>query len=143
VAPLLMGQKSIFAYLQMMNGLYFIPIFAVVLVGVLSKRVPALAAKTALIFGFAAIAAGYFIPPLASWVAVIGEFHFLGIVFATLVLLMLAIGWLAPRDTPWQQEHSGDVDITPWRFAWPVGLALAAVVALIYVLLADPSVIFS
>ena len=32
VAPLLAGQKSIFGYLQKMNGMYFIPIFAVVLV---------------------------------------------------------------------------------------------------------------
>ena len=142
VAPLLIGQKSIFAYLQKMNGLYFIPIFAVVLVGMLSKRVPSLAAKLALILGFTAIAAGYFIPGLAPWVAIVGEFHFLGIVFAGLILLMLVVGWLAPRETPWQQEYSGDVDMTPWRLAWPVGLGLAVVVALIYVLLADPSVIW-
>jgi len=62
VAPLLANTTSIFAYLQKMNGLYFIPIFAVVLVGMLSKRVPPLAAKAALIVGFLAIAAGYFIP---------------------------------------------------------------------------------
>lgn len=30
-APLLMGQESIFAYLQQMNGIYFIPILSVVL----------------------------------------------------------------------------------------------------------------
>ena len=52
VAPLLAGQESIFGYLQKMNGLYFIPIFAVVLVGMLSKRVPAAAANVALILGF-------------------------------------------------------------------------------------------
>ncbi|MBL7132694.1 MAG: solute:sodium symporter family transporter [Phycisphaerae bacterium] len=62
VAPLLANTKSIFAYLQKMNGLYFIPIFSVVLVGMLSKRVPPLAAKLALIAGFLVIAAGYFIP---------------------------------------------------------------------------------
>ena len=62
VAPLLANTTSIFAYLQKMNGLYFIPIFAVVLVGMLSKRVPPVAAKVALIVGFLVIAAGYFIP---------------------------------------------------------------------------------
>ncbi len=62
VAPLLANTKSIFAYLQKMNGLYFIPIFAVVLVGMLSKRIPALAAKVALIVGFGVIAVGYFVP---------------------------------------------------------------------------------
>ena len=62
VAPLLANTTSIFAYLQKMNGLYFIPIFSVVLVGMLSKRVPPVAAKVALIVGFLLIAAGYFIP---------------------------------------------------------------------------------
>jgi len=62
VAPLLANTTSIFAYLQKMNGLYFIPIFTVVVVGMLSKRIGPLAAKAALIVGFTVIAAGYFIP---------------------------------------------------------------------------------
>lgn len=62
VAPLLANVGSIFGYLQKMNGMYFIPIFAVVIIGMLSKRVPAIAAKVALIIGFAVIAFGYFIP---------------------------------------------------------------------------------
>ena len=62
VAPLLANVGSIFGYLQKMNGLYFIPIFSVVLVGMLSKRVPPLAAKLALIVGFVVIACGYFVP---------------------------------------------------------------------------------
>jgi len=62
VAPLLANTKSIFGYLQKMNGLYFVPIFSVVLVGLLSKRIPPLAAKVALIVGFLVIAAGYFVP---------------------------------------------------------------------------------
>lgn len=142
VAPLLMGQKSIFGYLQKMNGLYFIPIFSVVLVGMLSRRVPALAAKLALVVGFVVIALGYFVPALARWVDVVGEFHFLGIVFAGLIAMMLVIGWIAPRETPWQQPHSGDVDITPWPLAIPVGLLLVAIVVGIYVYFADVSVIW-
>jgi SSS family solute:Na+ symporter len=62
VAPLLAGQDSIFGYLQKMNGLYFIPIFAVVLVGILSTRVPARAAKIGLVTGFALLLIGYFVP---------------------------------------------------------------------------------
>ena len=140
-APFLQGQDSIFAYLQKMNGLYFIPIFAVVLVGMLSRRVPAVAANVALVVGFAAIAAGYFIPALSEWVAVVHEFHFLGIVFVSLIALMLLIGVAKPRSTPWQQFDSGQVDLTPWRFAVPAGLALVLIVLTIYIGLADTSVI--
>ena len=62
VAPLLAGQASIFGYLQKMNGLYFIPIFAVVLVGMLTNRVPARAAKVGLVTGFVLLLIGYFVP---------------------------------------------------------------------------------
>lgn len=141
VAPLLAGQTSIFGYLQKMNGLYFIPIFAVVLVGLLWRRVPAVAANVALVVGFSAIALGYFVPAFSSWVDEIHEFHFLGIVFASLIALMLIIALVKPRPTPWEQQYTGEVDLTPWRWAWPVGLGLVLFVLTIYIAFADPSVL--
>ena len=141
VAPLLQGQESLFGYLQKMNGLYFIPIFSVVLVGMLTKRVPSFAANVALLLGFVAIASGYFVPSLAVYVDWMHEFHFLGLVFAVLVGVMLLLGVIAPRATPWVQEDSGDVDLTPWKFATPVGLLLVAIVLGIYIAFADPSVL--
>ncbi len=141
VAPLLAGQESIFGYLQKMNGIYFIPIFAIVLVGMLARRVPPVAAKVALVGGILVIAAGYFLPPFSGWVGRINEFHFLGAVFVLLVATMLAIGAVRPLPTPWVQHDSGDLDLTPWRFAVPVGLALVAIVAAIYLFFADFSVL--
>ena len=140
-APMLIGQASIFGYLQKMNGLYFIPIFAVVVVGIVFKRVPPLAAKVALIAGFAAIALGYFVPPLAEMVAAMHEFHFLGAVFMALVLIMLLIGQFRPLPEPWEQQHSGDVEMTPWKYAKPFGLVLVVLVLLIYAGFADFSVL--
>ena len=141
VAPLLIGQESIFGYLQKMNGLYFIPIFAVVLVGMLNRRVPAIAANVALVVGFSAIALGYFVPALAEYVTAMHEFHFLGLVFVSLVALMLAMTLIAPRHEPWEHHHSGEVDLTPWRFARPLGVGLGLVVLGIYLSLADLSVL--
>lgn len=137
LAPLLANTPSIFGHLQKMNGLYFIPIFAVVLIGMLSKRVPSFAAKTGLIAGFATIAIGYFVPPFNRIVDSLHEFHFLGMVFSWLLVLMLVIGEIAPRETEFQQEDVGAVDMTPWRFAKPAGLALIAIVFTIYIYFAD------
>ncbi len=141
IAPFLVGQDSIFGYLQKMNGMYFIPIFAVVLVGMLTKRVPAIAAKIGLVAGFTTIAVGYFVPPFSSIVSSVHEFHFLGIVFAWLIILMLVVGEVWPRATEFVQEDVGAVDMTPWRFVKPAGLALIAIVFLIYVTFADFSVL--
>lgn len=137
IAPLLANTASIFGYLQKMNGMYFIPIFAVVFVGMTTNRVPPIAAKLALVVGFAAIAIGYFVPPFDIIVASIHEFHFLGIVFAWLLILMLVIGEIAPRETEFRQEDVGAVDMTPWRLAKPMGLALIGIVITIYVVFAD------
>ncbi len=137
IAPLLDMTDSIFDYLQKMNGMYFIPIFAVVLVGMLSKRVPAVAAKIGLVCGFAVIAIGYFVPPFDTIVASLHEFHFLGLVFSWLVILMLVIGELKPRETEWVQQDVGAVDMTPFKYANFIGLLLVAAVVLIYVTFAD------
>ncbi len=139
LAPLLIGQESIFQYLQSMNGIYFIPIFAVVLVGMLFPRVPAPAAWLALTLGPISIILGYFVPPFTDWVSSINGFHFLALVFVSLVLLMLGIGLFAPLPTPWKQTVTDVIDLTPWRWAWPVGLGLTAVVILIYAYFAEPT----
>ncbi|QOR39773.1 solute:sodium symporter family transporter [Billgrantia diversa] len=132
IAPLLSGQESLFGYLQKMNAIYFIPILAVVIVGLLTKRVPPMAAKIALVGGCLLIAAGYFVPPFDRLPLVMHEFHFVAGVFVLLVALMLVIGKLRPRETDWVHEDSGAVDLTPWRGAVPVGLLLVVLVVIIY-----------
>ena len=141
VAPMLLGQDSIFGYLQKMNGLYFIPILLVMVMGLLSKRVPAWSANLALVMGFVLIALGYFVPALAEKVAQMHEFHFLGAVFALLLAIMALSRWIKPMDQPWEHHHSGDVDLTPWKWAKPMGIGLAVAVLLLYMAFADTSVL--
>jgi len=140
-APSLAQAKGIFGYLQTMNSLYFIPIFAVVLVGMLTRRVPAIAAKTALIVGCSVLAIGYFVPPYDSVVAAMHNFQFIGVVFAWLVILQLVMGEVWPRETEFVQEDVKAIDMTPWALAKPVGIVLIGIVITIYVTFADFSVL--
>ena len=133
IAPLLVNTGSIFAYLQKMNGIYFIPIFAVVLMGMLSKYVPAIAAKTALVAGCVLIAIGYFVPPFSRWVEAMNAFHFVGAVFLALCLYMLVWGRVAGRPTAFVQEDVKAVDMTSWKYAPYAGGLLILVVIVIYV----------
>lgn len=141
IAPFLAGQDGIFGYLQQMNGLYFIPIFAVVVVGMANKRVPAGAANIALITGFLAIAAGYWLPGYKDFAGQINGFHYLGVVFVALVGLQLIASTIRPRETAWVQVDAGAVDLTPWKYAKPVGGLLVLLVLGFYLLLADFSVL--
>lgn len=142
IAPLLIGQASIFQYLQQMNGIYFTPILAVVVVGMVARRIPAVAANYALIGGCILIAIGYFVPPFNSWVAQISEFHFLGLAFLLLVSFMLIIGYLKPLTHEWIQEYTEDVDMTPWKYSMHASAFLVIIVLMIYTYFADFSVLF-
>lgn len=62
LAPMLAGQDSIFAYLQTMNAIYFIPILAVVVVGMTTRRVSAKAANIGIAAGLLLLVGGYFLP---------------------------------------------------------------------------------
>ncbi|WP_018970078.1 solute:sodium symporter family transporter [Rubritalea marina] len=148
IAPMLAGQDSLFGYLQKMNGIYFIPLLAVILVGMLTKRVPPLAAKVGLAVGFTVIPFGYFIPigtkmadgeSVSKFLSgdVLNDFHFLGVGFALVVLSMLIVTLVKPRDSDFIQEDVEAVDMTPWKHAKAVGAALCVLVLIIYGAFAD------
>lgn len=141
IAPLLANTASIFAYLQKMNGLYAIPIFSVVIVGLLSRRVPAVAAKIGLVTSFALMTIGYFVPPFSRYASLIHDFHFQGAVFVVTVVLMLSIGKICPLREPWAQRDSKDVALTPWKYAIPVSIVLIVLVFAIYAIFADFSIL--
>ena len=120
---------GIFAYLQKANGCYAIPILAVVICALFTKRMPAASAKFGIAFGSLTYLAFAFIIPQFVEVS-INEFHLQGIIFALTLLGMAAIGQLKPRPEPFIQTHSGDVDITPWKYAYPVaGITVAGAIA--------------
>jgi SSS family solute:Na+ symporter len=117
-----------------MNAIYFIPIFAVVVVGMLHPRVPSTAAFLALLLGLVMIGTKYFIPGVAPFVDGIFRynFHFLGFVFATLVIFMIVWAAFDPRPEPWKLETSTPIDMTPWKNAKWASLILITLVILIY-----------
>lgn len=137
IAPFLASTQGIFSYLQKMNGIYFIPIFSVVLIGMLTKKVPAIAAKAALCAGLVIIIAGYFIPPFSTLAAHVSEYHFLAIVFVFLIAMMLIIGKISPRPEPFVQQDVKAVDMTPWKYSKVAGILLLIIVCAIYAYFAD------
>jgi SSS family solute:Na+ symporter len=69
------------------------------------------------------------------------DFHFLGIVFSYLVIVMLVIGELRPLPEEWVQRDVEAVDMTPWKHARRAGGVLVIIVLTIYVVFADFSVL--
>ena len=144
LSPMLDSVGSIFRYLQNMNSIYFIPILAVVLVALLSRRAGEGAALVGLVGGVLVIAAGYFVLPGVRGcdvVGAMGEYHFVGACFLLLVDAMLVIRLVAPRGEPHAFADAKAVSLVPWKGAWAAGLAMVVVILAIYAAFADFSVL--
>jgi SSS family solute:Na+ symporter len=117
--------QGLFDSLQKANGCYAIPVLAVMLAALFTRRLPAASAKFGIIFGSLVYLLAAFVVDVP-----VHEFHLQGIIFVLTLAGMFAIGAARPRPEPIVQEYSGDVDITPWRFAKPVAaIAVAGAVA--------------
>ena len=135
IAPLLASAGSIFDYLQQVNGCYSIPILTIIVVGYLTKWVPAIAAKIAMFLGVVLYSISQFI--LMPYV--VGEenyphyLHVMAILFAMNVAIMLIIGKLRPRTEAFELTYTEQVDITPYKYVRQVGLFITIIVIGIYI----------
>lgn len=131
IAPLLYGvQGGIFTYLQELNGTHSVPILAIVIVGIFSKRVSGKAANIALLFSVVSyLITLYVIKPDISFL------HIMGILFMLTIIIMFVVSYLKPRETDYTQEYTKQVDITPWKYLKPVGYIIVAVVIGLYIYL--------
>ena len=144
IAPFLDKQESIFKYLQNMNSIYFIPILAVVLVALLSKKTKESAALVGLIGGVLLIAAGYFLFPHIPGCDIVkqmGAYHFVGACFLLLVDVMLIMRLVDPRKEAYEFEDVKAVDLTPWKGAKVASVLLLIVILAIYGAFANFSVL--
>ena len=134
VAPFIANAPSgLFGYLQEVNGAYSIPILTIVVVGYLTQRVPALAAKVALGSGVVLYCLSQFV--LKDIVGAENYPHFLhvmAILFVANVAIMLLIGKLRPREAAYVQRDVGAVNIDPWAGAKPVGVVIVLIVVSTY-----------
>lgn len=132
VAPLLQyAPDGLFQIIRIFTGFYNIPVIAVVLVGLFTKRVPALGAKIAIVFHI--VAYGLFQFVLRDYVS-IHFLHLYAILFLIEVGIMLATGYLRPQPVDWTYRLDSLVDMTPWRFAIPCASTLFSSVVGTYLL---------
>ncbi|MFT7628402.1 MAG: SSS family solute:Na+ symporter, partial [Ulvibacter sp.] len=135
IAPFIANAPDgLFGYLQEINGCYSIPILTIIVVGYLTKRVPAMAANIAILSG----AILYFISQFVLQPYFGKEnyphfLHIMAILFVFNVLLMLVIGKFYPRKESYEQVYTNQVDITPWKYAKICGAVVVIIVIWTYI----------
>lgn len=156
IAPMIANAGSLFNYLQKINGIYSIPIFTIIIIGYLTKRVPAIAAKIGIVSGSvlyiiseflispslrenaveAAKASGITDPASLKLVEADAYPHYLhvmAILFVSNMLIMLIIGKIWPRKEAFELEYTKQVSIEPYKYVKHVGLAVCLIVVSIYI----------
>ncbi|MFT6956027.1 MAG: SSS family solute:Na+ symporter [Halieaceae bacterium] len=132
VSPLLQyAPEGLWQIIRIFTGFYNIPVVAIVMVGLFTRRVPGLGAKVAIIFHIVVYALLQFI---FKDIVDIHFLHLYAILFFAEIAIMLLIGWARPLETPWVYERKEVVDMTPWVFALPVSITLFSCIAGLYVL---------
>lgn len=121
--------KGFFQYFQIVNGFYNVPIFTIIIVGYITKKVPAIAAKISL---------GIFITIYGStqlfWDTGIHFLHILAILFVVCSLIMILIGKFKPRDKAFVLEDKEAVDLTPWEKTYIAGGSIISAMVVIYII---------
>ncbi len=156
IAPMIANAGSLFNYLQEINGIYSIPIFTIIVVGYVTKRVPAIAAKIGIFSGSilyiisqfwlknefvgaaldAAKANGITDPATLKLVEADAYPHYLhvmAILFVSNIVIMLVIGKIWPRKEAFELEYTHQVSIEPFKYVKQVGILVVLIVVGIYI----------
>jgi len=158
IAPFIYYAPSgLFSYIQQSLGSLSVPIFAVVIVGILTKKVPALGAKIVLTLGVAMylvsllILSPYFVDGALAEAAANGItdvkelgiieakayphfLHVMGILFVINVAIMLVMGKYYPRKEAYKPKLTDEINITPWKYALASGIVITILVLSTYLI---------
>jgi SSS family solute:Na+ symporter len=125
------ASDGLYQLLQELNGIFFIPIASILLAGFFMKKVSALGAKVALIFGLS-----FYI--FMTWGYTSHGIHFVhlwGIEFVLNVAIMYAVSYFYPRKNMYEVTDVGAVNLVSWKYTKAMSIGLCAITILIYVLL--------
>lgn len=111
IAPfIIFARHGFYTYIQIVNGFFNVPIFTIMFMGFITKKVPAIAAKIGLAFFILTYALTQLVFNLP-----IHFLHILAILFVLTCGVMLFIGKLYPMPVPYAQKLNNQVDLEPWK----------------------------
>lgn len=152
IAPFIaFAPDGLFSYIQQSLGSLSVPILAVVITGILTKKVPAIGAKVVMIGGVLmyltsllflepyfresalALAASQGITDVSQLSIIKAEayphyLHIMGILFVFNIIVMLIFGKLKPKAAVAEEANTELIDITTWKYAFVVGAAITVLV---------------
>lgn len=97
-------------YLQKVSSFFSVPVFTIMVVGLLTRRVPPIAAKTGIAFFVIVYTGTQFLFDTG-----LHYLHVLALLFVITTLIMLAIGRWRPMEKPFSLGARSAVSLEPWK----------------------------
>jgi|TARA_B110000503_G_scaffold24626_1_gene38893 SSS family solute:Na+ symporter len=139
VAPLLQfAPDGLWQIIRIFTGFYNIPVIAIVIVGLFSKRVPALGPK--IVIGFHIVTYGL-VKFVFDDIITLHFIHLYAVLFFIEVAIMLLVGHFRPTAENWTYARSHAVDMQPWQYAIPCAVSLMSCVVTLYLLFSPVGVV--
>lgn len=133
IAPMIMNApNSLFTYFQTINGFFNVPIFTVILMGYVTKRVSAIAAKIGL--GFFVVVYGI---TQLFWDTGLHYLHISGILFIVSSLLMILISKKYPSKSEFSfegQNCQAAVDVHQWQYRYRASAVVIFAMVTMYII---------
>lgn len=129
--------EGLYVFMRSIMGFFNIPILAVVLVGFVSKRVPPIGAKIAIVFFMVCYALYKFVLDID-----IHYLHVYGILFACCCLIMYISAKLKPLEVPYKDYDAKVVDLTPWKWANSAAAFLITTTIYVYLIFSKAGIVY-
>lgn len=131
IAPLVgNAPEGLYQLMQQLNGIFFIPIASILLAGLFFPKISAVGAKVGLVTGLLFYLLTSFVIDIN-----IHFIHIWGIEFVLNLVVMYLVSLKYPRKGYMEFPQKSRLDMTPWKYAKPLSLALCTITILIYYLL--------
>ncbi|TKI02988.1 solute:sodium symporter family transporter [Martelella alba] len=132
VAPTIANApEGLYSWMKQLNGVYNVPLVTIIIMGFFFPRIPAFAAKTALLLGIISYVLINYIIHLP-----IHFLYLLAITFCINAAIMLFIGNVAPRAEAFVFRDAMAVNMQPWRAVKAASVGIIAAMIFIYAFLA-------
>ncbi|PSW22243.1 solute:sodium symporter family transporter [Photobacterium sanctipauli] len=131
IAPSISTSDSLYTLMRTIMAVINVPILAVIVMGVLSKRAPAIAAYVGLVFGMIFFYTTHFVMGGDLGFIQFHWLHLVGLNFVLMLSIMTVIRYLKPQEKAFVQHYTQEVEIKPWKHAkLASGLLVLSFVAL-------------
>ncbi|HTN20251.1 MAG TPA: solute:sodium symporter family transporter [Pelobium sp.] len=125
---IIFAQNGFYNYLQKVGVLFTMPIFTIIFLGFITKKVPPFAAKIGMVFFITCYVASQFLFSLK-----LHFLHVIAIIFLATSLVMILIGYFMPMKEPYVLQINNKVDIVPWKNRQLYSFLLLLIMILIYI----------